>query len=318
MAILDQQTIYKKQTEERLVGGHSDDANDKYEDLDSLKRKLDVMYQYRNNEIKDADNTGTIDKSPGVIENVCNMHAYKSFTEYQQAIGVDYSLSLGDLNDALNAMSYCTCNSRSLGGCNCVTRTAGNSCSCNLRSPYTCMCVYRNGNKYVQGCNCDVRDSGCSCVSRTSSAGCSCNSRCSCNVVNEYEKAVPPKECTCVSRNYDTGCQCDARTVTYDKAKNPPSGPCNIVDASSGCLCVARDSGCGANVGCDYVGWECGGHVQPQKNGCCTCDVRTSNESDIIRSACQCVTRTPIIGCTYNVVKMDADGKNNLPSNQKA
>ena len=318
MALLDQFSIYDKEVNTKLVGGHSDDSNNRYESLSVLKDKIDIMYKYRNNQIKDIDNTETKDNSPGIIENICNAHSFKSFDDYQKANGIYYSLSLGDLNDALDNMSYCTCNSRSVEGCDCVVRTSGKTCQCNLRSPYECMCVIRTGNKYVQVCNCNIRDNSCSCVNRTTSAGCSCNSRCSCNVVNEYDKMPPPTSCTCVTRYYDSGCQCDARTVSYDKAVNVPSGPCYIVDASSGCSCVARQSSCPGNVGCSYVGWNCGDHIQPNRVGCCSCDIRTPSSNEYITGACQCVSRTQTIGCSYNVVKMDINGKNDLPKNQKA
>ena len=102
------------------------------------------------------------------------------------------------------------------------------------------------------------------------------------------------------------------------KAVNVPSGPCYIVDASSGCSCVARQSSCPGNVGCSYVGWNCGDHMQPNRVGCCSCDIRTPSSNEYITGACQCVSRTQTIGCSYNVVKMDINGKNNLPKNQKA
>ena len=85
MALLDQFSIYDKEVNTKLVGGHSDDSNNRYESLSVLKDKIDIMYKYRNNQIKDIDNTGTKDNSPGVIENICNAHSFKSFDEFSEA-----------------------------------------------------------------------------------------------------------------------------------------------------------------------------------------------------------------------------------------
>lgn len=299
----------------KFVGGNADNENNTDKDLASLKQKIDVMYKYRNNEIQDEDlmKHTYADDTPNVINNKCYSHLYNSFDEYQKTIGTSYSLSIGDLDDALNAMSYCTCNARSIEGCYCVTRTGGDSCQCYLRSPYTCACVVRSGNKYVSSCNCNVQDVGCNCVSRVTNSSCECNTRCSCNVVNEYDINEPPTECTCVSREFDSGCKCNARTITYDTVLDNTQLPasCYIVNASSGCECVARRSSCPANVGCNYVGWHCDGHVQPQRINCCTCDVRTS--VGYKSGACDCVARKSITSCAYNVVKIDKDGNYDVP-----
>lgn len=227
MAIRSQRQTFDRMISERRMSGPEKTYDDM--DLEQLKKRLEVMYQYRNDDIRDVDAGNGVDHTTGQVQNVCHQHYYKSFKDYQTTMGVDYSLSLGDINDAIDALSYCTCNGRSIQACNCVSRSTGNTCDCNLRAPYQCNCYHRHGGKYDPECRVHclkVTSVGCACVSRNAEVSCDCHGRCSCNIVNEYTMEPAPASCTCVSRSYGDPCRCHARTA-------PPAKPNYEGDASA-------------------------------------------------------------------------------------
>lgn len=327
----------------KYVGGHADDENIKQSapgpqtqpyDLESALQKLDTMYKYRNDEIRDNDKDGK------EIRNLCEAHIYTDFEDYQKKKNRYLSVSLGDINDAIDDIAYCTCNARQKPGCDCVARTSGNRCSCNVRYIYDCTCVSRNGNKYTPYCTCNSRVGGCSCVSRTPSVSCTCNARCSCNIVNEYtEKEPVSEECTCVARTYSSDhCECNGRTVSYDQVApggyddvtyyTPCScnartydripipgtwnqqfqniyrctcvsrgiGSCGYVRASNGCLCVARAT---TYASCGKNTWR---NYEESYSGGCQCYMRTTQPYSV--GSCKCVSRDTIEDfCEVNVIK---------------
>jgi len=251
MALIDNDYLYDKMNTVKFVGGHADDANKKQTsgaqtqpyDLESAKQKFNVMLQYRSDKIRDKYNGKE-------VPNRCTGHVWKSYDEYLSIKKKGNVISLADLDDAINDTTYCTCNARSIGGCECVARTGGDNCACNLRVHNYCDCEYRSGGKYDPVCPCHLRTGTCSCVSRTPSISCDCNARCSCHVVSEYSTVPPSKTCQCVSRYLDEGCKCNGRTPTYDKRKNETwydDPHCREVAASNGCLCVSRYNACSCN-----------------------------------------------------------------------
>lgn len=277
-----------KQTYERMVNElQSSGSSASYNDLKVLKEKIDTMYRYRNDEIQDVDPRNNGDDTPGVIANVCHQHFFRSFDEFQKRTGVSYSLSIGDLNNAMDQMAFCTCNSRSIQGCDCVLRQLGNTCNCNARNPIDCGCVYRYGGKYSPSCVCHTRYAGCDCVTRTSSQDCDCHGRCSCNVVKEYTMTDPKTitNCTCVSRQFGDACQCHTRSV----AQTTP------------CECQSRAVECNGVSNAPH-GWDkyCGEHEKPTTRGACQCNARTSPQEN---DYCVCVERTSTVMCEYHIVK---------------
>jgi len=250
-----------KNTYSRMVDDirQSGPANNDWKDLATLKDRLDKMYKYRNNEIIDSDPRNSNDDTPGQIHNVCTQHYYKSFKDFQQKMGVDYSLSIGDIDNALDSMPYCTCNGRSMQACKCVARDAGDHCSCNVRAPIGCACVYRNGGKYGSPCAINSYNFGCSCVSRAATRDCDCNGRCSCNVVNEYTMKTYRQKlndegitetCRCVSRQLGDVCLCHARTVAAQPPTHRHTMGCNTKYnvPQKYCDCVQRTS----SISCEY------------------------------------------------------------------
>lgn len=264
MALRSLRQTYDRMVNEKLVSGT---PNNDWKDLSTLKARIDTMYRYRNDAIRDNDTVSRpADNTPGKVQNVCRQHNYTSFKQFQQKTGVDYSMSIGDLNDALDAMAFCTCNSRMIQECNCVSRTVGNYCTCHQRASNYCDCFYRSGGKYDPACACHVRSGAgcahenCSCRSRSTLHDCDCHGRCSCNVVNEYEMrtakdVLGSSACRCVSRQYGDYCQCHARTVAAQ--------PMNYTGDASTC----------------------------------------PSHWDIQQDYCQCVNRTSSVACEYHVVK---------------
>lgn len=285
-----------KQTYERMVNElRMSGSSNSYSDLNSLKKKIDTMYAYRSNKIQDPDPSNFPDNTPGRIQNICHQHFYNTFDDFQEKTGVSYSLSIGDLNNAMDKMAYCTCNSRSADGCNCVSRQLGNTCDCNVRNPIECNCVYRHGGKYDPICICNARYAGCACVSRTSQIDCDCHGRCACNVVNEYTMQDPKTvgDCSCVSRTYGNVCECHNRTVApYANCE------CQARTLPGPCTCDQRtpvsQSGCVWNFQsrCDCQ------HRSAAATEACACNYRTgANVTDY----CACVSRTSNASCAYHV-----------------
>lgn len=275
------QTIDRMNNELRCAG-----TLNNYNDLNDLKNKIDIMYDYRNDNIRDAD-TGTDDDTVNEIANLCSQHFYKSYLEYLNKNSLTKeTLSIGDINNALDNMSYCSCNSRQIQNCGCVSRITGNYCNCNVRNPYICSCVSRTAGKYDPLCYCNTRDSGCDCVSRMTTNNCDCNGRCSCNSVNEYSMTPideMDQECTCVSRQYGDFCQCNIRTIT--QVQN--------------CECQARTANNPSSTA--PSGWDgyCGSHMLPTSYNKCSCNSRTSSTDS--EDYCLCFSRTSSLMCECNV-----------------
>ena len=278
MAIRSLKETYRRMVEEKKMSGQ---AADNFSDLRSLENRLAVMYRYRNNELQDSD-SNTEDDSPGRIENICSEHYYSSFSDYQNKHGLKYSLSIGDLNDAMDGMSYCTCNGRQIEGCNCVARYYGDVCNCDVRNPIECTCRARDGGKYDPECYCNTRYSGCSCVSRTQSVDCDCHGRCSCNIVNEFTMSVPAAECSCVAREAGDECLCHVRTTAVVT-------PCD---------CQARSAVSCPNDGNQWASGYCGRHAAPTHKNACLCNSRNAQDEF---SYCSCVSRTASVQCGYHV-----------------
>lgn len=288
MSVLSLKSVISEMND-RLMSG----SENSYNQLTNLREKLQVLYDYRNDIRRDID-TGTDDNTPKAIQNICTQHYYSSFEKYLESQNLPItSLSIGDIHNAVQQISYCSCNSRNIDNCkNVVTTTINGTqilCQCNLRNPVTCTCQSRTGGKYDPLCNCDTRYAGCSCVERSALAVCECNGRCSCNAVNEYTMTPPPDKndegvkCLCESRDYDNGCQCFVRTIT-------PISPCD---------CQARTATCNG-VGNAPNGWDkyCGSHTRPTTQGQCTCNYRdTTTAVDY----CDCYNRTAAELCQCNL-----------------
>lgn len=327
MALIDNDYLYDKMNTVKFVGGHADDANKKQTsgtqtgpyDLESAKQKFDVMCKYRDDKVRENYNGKE-------VPNICTGHLWHSYDDYLSRKKKGNVISLADIDDAIDDSTYCTCNARSISGCDCVTRTGGKICSCNLRIENYCDCQYRSGGKYDPVCPCDLRQGTCDCVSRTSPPSCDCNARCSCHVVNEFSTVPQSKTCQCVSRHFDEGCQCNARTPTIDKRKVETwSGPCAVVESSNGCYCVSRFNNCSCNqrTGSGYVclcngrtpsscdkAWSGGQYgyktwkdsVRTQNYWFCQCNMRTAQPYE--HGECECVSRTPTPACDVFVTKI--------------
>ena len=276
------QTYVRMRDEKKQAVITSGNANTQYGSLQALNSSLKELLKYRNgaNSAPASGQDGK-DDTNGIVQNICNAHFYTSFAAYLTEIGQPTStMSLGNMNDMLDALTNCTCNGRQIRNCSCVSRELGNSCACNTRTAPQCTCEARNGSKYGSACDCLSRLVMCQCVSRSSeSVSCSCDGRCSCNVVNEFsmDPAKPIGYCQCVSRDSagapDT-CQCHTRTVpTYQIGPNSkmqgtytcdcqtrgsfhsaPVCACNLdqgdrtyqITIDSDCSCNARDNGSNA------------------------------------------------------------------------
>lgn len=128
--------------------------------------------------------------------------------------------------DAADAMSTCTCNSRTYTDpVSCGSRTA---CDCDVRTT-SCSCDLR-----TTSCSCDLRTRSCYCDLRTTS--CSCNGRtqdCACNLRNSSVCHCATRAwCNCQNRG---SCNCDARGSCHCDAR----GAC-VCDARTSCDCNAR------------------------------------------------------------------------------
>lgn len=291
MAIRSLRQTYERMLNEKHQSGAA--SPDDVAHLEALKSRIDKMYDYRNNTIQDADPNNREDSSRGVVNNICYQHYYKSFDEFQKDMGTSYSLSVGDLNDALDQMAYCTCNARQIQHCDCVARDLGNICNCNTRRTDICDCRWRDGGKYNPACACQARKLACECQSRSQGVSCSCHGRCSCHSVNEYSM-IDSKEhnaCNCVSREYGDYCQCHSRESSFD-----PVEPCQCQARTESvvatCACMARRAPWPHKGGC-----ECQNRTG-QYTPFCDCDSRTS---DMNPTYCQCVSRTSTVMCTYNI-----------------
>ena len=293
MAIRSLRQTYERMINEKYQSGAANP--DEVAQLENLKNRIDKMYAYRNNTLQDADPNNREDLSRGVVNNICYQHYYKSFDEFQKDMGTSYSLSIGDLNDALDQMAFCTCNARQIQHCDCVARDMGNTCDCNARRVDICDCLWRDGGKYNPSCACNARHLSCECQARSQGISCSCHGRCSCHSVNEYSM-IDPKEhrtCDCVSREYGDQCQCHSRESTFAPVE--------------ACQCQARTEFSVPTCACRvrHSSWLHGGGLRcecrdrtAQYTPFCECDARTSDTNP---TYCQCVSRTSTVMCTYNI-----------------
>ena len=278
MSIISLKTMVDQMNVMRQAG-----SNNNHNQLTNLTDKMNIMFQYRNDDLRDADPEKNNDNTPNEIENKCIEHYHENYTEYLKSKGLEGDeLSVGDVNNTLIETSHCSCNAREQGGCYCVSRTLGNYCNCNVRNPIQCSCVARSGGKYDPVCVCNVRYTGCDCVSRVTSSGCQCHTRCSCNAVNEYTMtpvAEMDKTCLCQNRMFDHGCQCYTRTIS----------------AVEPCECQYRGSSCTANETApgDWADF-CTEHQNPSASGACTCNSRSAISD---RDYCVCYSRTGAIMC---------------------
>ena len=277
MGVLSLQSLISTMNERNCAGAES--AHDQ---LTDLLNKINIMYQYRNDQRRDS----------GVVRNACYQHWYGSYGDYLHAKGLSQNpltLSIGNLDQATSNIAYCSCNARQIGGCSCVSViNQGARCSCNVRNPYTCECHSRTGGKYDPVCYCDTRNAAeggslCNCVSRSGSLYCDCNARCTCNSVSEFtmtpEAAIRASNgCTCESRQYADRCE---NHYSYSAA------PCQCQNRAINCNGVSNAPN----------GWDgyCGWHKRPTTRGICQCNERSSSYN-----YCSCVSRGTT-SCQCNV-----------------
>ena len=241
MSVLDLKTELNRMIEERE--GVSDDTFEYkiHKDINSLKTSLKEMIEVRSGNMK--LNRRLCENHEGTI---CPEHTPRS---HKDLLGD--SLSIGDIDRALNLLTYCTCNSRQAPGCVCQTNKKKDYCLCMTRNTLYCYCQSRNGGKYGHPCACHTRETViCSCQGRTSSLNCTCDGRCSCNVQKVFSQTPKDKNCECNTKIVE-GCTCNTYTTkecTYQE-----------------CSCVSRTATLMTVIPCSCNGyewrWDCPQHT---------------------------------------------------------
>lgn len=279
MSVLDLKTELNRMIEERE--GVSDNTSEYkiHKDLDSLKTSLQEMIEVRSGNMK--LNRKSCETHQATI---CTGHNYHSYKDILRD-----SLSIGDIDKAIDLLTYCTCNARQTPGCFCQQNEKKDRCMCHARSMDRCFCQSRDGGKYGPHCDCNSRTTIlCNCHGRTASLSCTCDGRCSCNVQKEFSPIPRDKNCACNTKVVE-GCTCNIFTTkecTYQE-----------------CSCVARKTverivtPCSCNGNTKYYRWEgCQGYV-----GTCPrnfhhmtevsqCE-KVFNDVTYDISTCQCMSR---------------------------
>lgn len=275
---LDLKTELNRMVQERR--GASDDMLlvGSYKDLNTLKNDLQDMIKIRSGNIK--LNRRTCQTHVGTI---CTEHLYTSYSDITDKTTIQDALSVGDIDLALNKLSYCTCDARQASvGCICHSNTLKDYCTCHARTTNPCDCRNRNAGKYnhYRDCTCNNRTvESCSCEGRSATNSCTCEGRCSCNAQKYFSMIPPDNSCTCDSR-IETGCSCDTVTIARECTYNY----CTCVSRSSTCSCDVKTwvtAVCAARANWDYCDNHCSSVYCSHKSGwgkyteTCTCKSRT-------------------------------------------
>ena len=221
MGVLDLSHQLDRMINERR--GVSDRTNS-HSDLGIMRQNLSDMLA-----IRSGNKSLTSKTCPSHQRTVCTKHLYPSYESITGSATASNALSLGDIDKALDKITYCTCNSRMIGGCDCRTKDAGSRCSCHSRVVEPCVCRARDGGKYhhENDCSCRGRSPAlCSCQARNSAIDCTCDARCSCNVVKEFSYTKYNPKCVCNTRVVQ-GCMCNVQKLNETWSK---------------CVCLARCS----------------------------------------------------------------------------
>lgn len=216
--------------------------------------------------------------------------------------GTSYTgkVSLKEMNNALNNLKACSCNSRTVSSvtCDCNGRIA---CSCNGRTYYSCSC-----NGRTSGCNCNNYISGCSsrCNSNTVGATCSCNGRTSgCNCNDKITSTVQVQNgysCICNTdyvRRCDTVSYC--RCVSNNGKTDYFSGYINTAFYDTIISCTCNTVSQSVNVGCttQTTSTDCtsyiASHIQNDSTSPTGCTTQTT--------ASDCTSYTSSSDCTSYV-----------------
>ncbi len=225
MGVLDlKHQLNRMLSERKGVSDRTVPNSSSYKDLATLKQNLIDMLSIRNGTL-----SLTRSSCPSHVGTTCSQHSYPNYTSITNATSLPNALSIGDIDKALNKLTYCTCNSRMIGACECQSNiyyggSATNACSCNQRTIVECTCRNRDGGKYAHGfyngydCTCLMRTTAvCDCEARSASRNCTCDARCSCNVVKEFSYTLPNNSCSC-NTQVIAGCSCNTEAKSICSA----------------------------------------------------------------------------------------------------
>lgn len=238
MSVLDLKTELNRMIEERE--GVSDDTSELriYKDLDSLKTSLQEMIEVRSGNMK--LNRRSCENHQATI---CTGHNYHSYKDILRD-----SLSIGDVDKAIDLLTYCTCNARQAPGCSCQLNQKKDQCMCHTRSAEYCNCQSRDGGKYDPTCVCNSRTTNpCNCHGRTASLNCTCDGRCSCNVQKEFSPIPRNRDCECNTKVVE-GCSCNtvmSRECVYHECSCVMRS--STVKVQKMCICENKAGVCSNN-----------------------------------------------------------------------
>ena len=258
MSVLDLKTELNRMIEERE--GVSDNTSEYkiYKDLDSLKTSLQEMIEIRSGNMR--LNRRSCETHQATI---CTGHNYHSYRDILRD-----SLSIGDIDKAIDLLTYCTCNARQAPSCLCQQNQKKDHCMCHTRSTLFCSCQNRDGGKYGPRCDCNSRTTvPCNCHGRTATLNCTCDGRCACNVQKEFSPIPMDRNCACNTKVVE-GCTCNtvaSKECVYHECScvMRSTAPYTVLDCScngyaprhgfgcrrhkKGCVCEAYSGPCPEN-----------------------------------------------------------------------